>query len=180
MRRIVIVVGIVAALGALFAWGLLRGSPDRIITSNMLGRPVPSFTLPVHTNLLSDFGSNYRFPTGGLGRPVIINFWAEWCEPCREEAPLLQAVWELYGDQVEVIGIQTLDRGRQAAGRAFIAEFGLTFPNMVDDDSRVGRSFGLFGVPETFFVNADGTLLDKHAGILTAELLERRIEELLH
>ncbi len=180
MRRLVIVAVVIAALGLLFLYGLRRGSPDRIITSNMLGQPVPAIELPVHSNLLTQYGSTFSLPADAGGRPVIINFWAEWCEPCRVEAPLLQDIWEAYGDDVLVLGVQTLDRGRQAAGRSFINEFGLTFPNVFDGDSRSGRAYGLFGVPETFFVNSDGTLHEKHAGILTADLLERKVGELLN
>lgn len=179
-RRLLIVIAVVAVLGSLFLFGLLRGSPDRIITSNMIGQSVPSFRLPVHTNLTPQYGPEFEYASASFGRPVIINFWAEWCEPCRIEAPLLQDVWRGYGDELTVIGIQTLDRGRQAAGRAFINEFGLTFPNVVDDDSRIGRNYGLFGVPETFFIAADGTLVEKYAGILTPEVLENNIRRLLN
>ncbi len=179
MKRLLIVGLVVVALGALFAFGLWRGSPDRIITSNMLGQVVPGFELPVHLNLASRFGPEFSYDPAEFGKPVIVNFWAEWCEPCRVEAPLLQDVWQEHGEDVIVIGIQTLDKGRQAAGRAFIDEFGLTFPNVVDDDSRVGRNYGLFGVPETFFIAADGTLVEKYAGILSEEVLARNIGELL-
>ncbi len=178
MKRLLSVIVIVAALAGLFAFGLLRGAPDRIIDSNLMGRSVPAFSLPVHANLLSEYGASFGMPH--TGQPVILNFWAEWCEPCRTEAPLLEDVWQKYGDQVLVLGVQTQDKGRQAAGRAFIHEFGLTFPNVYDDDSRVGISYGIFGLPETFFIRADGTLQYKHAGILTAELLENQIEALLN
>ncbi len=179
MKRIVIVVVVVAALGGLFLFGLLRGSPDRIITSNMIGRTVPAFSLPVHLNLQDQYGPQLEYVSSTFGQPVIINFWAEWCEPCKIEAPLLQEVWEEYGAELTVIGIHTLDKGRHAAGRAFINEFGLTFPNVIDDDSRVGRSYGLFGVPETFFIGADGTLVEKYAGILDHDVLETNIRRIL-
>ncbi len=179
MKRVVIVAIVVAVLGALFWFGLRRGSPDRIITSNMIGRSVPAFALPVHANLQQQFGPELNYVPGEFGKPVIINFWAEWCEPCRVEAPLLQDVWQEYGSDVVVIGIQTLDKGRQAAGRAFIDEFGLTFPNVSDDDSRVGRNYGLFGVPETFFIDAEGTLVEKYAGILSDQVLADNIRSIL-
>ena len=179
MKRLLIVIAVVVALGALFVFGLMRGTPDRIITSNMLGEAVPGFELPMHLNLADQYGTSFSFDPQEFGKPLVINFWAEWCEPCRTEAPLLEAAWEEYGSDVVVVGIQTLDKGRQAAGRAFIEEFGLTFPNVVDDDSRVGRNFGLFGVPETFFVAADGTLLEKYAGILNEDVLASNIGRLL-
>lgn len=179
MKRIAIVIIVVAGLGALFLFGLLRGSPDRIITSNMIGQSVPSFNLPVHLNLQDRFGPEMSYLPETYGTPVVINFWAEWCEPCRVEAPILEEMWQKYGDEVTIIGIHTLDKGRQAAGRAFINEFGLTFPNVIDDDSRVGRSYGLFGVPETFFIGADGNLVYKYAGILDHDVLEENIGRIL-
>lgn len=179
MKRLLPVIAVVLVLGALFAFGLMRGSPDRIITSNMIGQAVPGFELPVHANLSATFGPQLEYDPAEFGRPVVINFWAEWCEPCRVEAPLLQESWLEHGGEVVVIGIQTLDKGRQAAGRAFIDEFGLTFPNVVDDDSRIGRSYGLFGVPETFFISADGTLVEKYAGILTHQVLSDSIGRIL-
>ena len=179
MKRLLIVLAVVAGLGTLFFFGLQRGSPDRVITSSMIGREVPAFRLPMHGNLISEHGSELEYVPAGFGKPVIINFWAEWCEPCRIEAPLLQQVWQEYGEDLTVIGIHTLDKGRQAAGRAFINEFGLTFPNVVDDDSRVGRNYGLFGVPETFFIDADGLLVEKYAGILSEEVLSEHIDRIM-
>jgi len=179
MKRIVFVLVAVAALGALFLFGLRRGSPDRIITSNMIGREVPAFRLPLHTNLVSEHGTELEYVPGSFGKPIVINFWAEWCEPCKIEAPLLEDAWQKYGEDVTVIGIHTLDKGRQAAGRAFINQFGLTFPNLVDDDSRIGRNYGLIGVPETFFIDAQGRLVEKYAGILSEEVLDRHIGRII-
>src|SRR5690625_5324655 len=72
-RRLLIVIAVVAVLGSLFLFGLLRGSPDRIITSNMIGQSVPSFRLPVHTNLTPQYGPEFEYASASFGRPVIIN-----------------------------------------------------------------------------------------------------------
>lgn len=178
MKRLSLVIIVVAVLAALFIYGLQRGAPDRIITSNMVGKSVPAFDLPLHTTFLSTFGSDLVYEPGSYGKPVIINFWATWCAPCRDEAPLLQAAWLESGSDVEIIGVQTLDKDRHQAGRDFIAEFGLTFPNVMDNSNRVGISYGIFGLPETFFIAADGTLLHKHAGPVTKELLDTQIQAL--
>lgn len=174
MKRLLVVVAVVAVLGALFLFGLLRGSPDRDIESNLLGKSIPAFELPVHTPFLTSYGPNLEFEPGGYGKPVIINFWATWCEPCRTEAPLLEAAWREHGSDVEIIGVQTLDRNEQA-GANFISEFNLTFPNVKDLTNRTGIAYGIFGLPETFFVAADGTLLHKHAGAVTQKLLAEQI-----
>jgi cytochrome c biogenesis protein CcmG, thiol:disulfide interchange protein DsbE len=176
--RVVTPVVVVGALAALFAFGLLRGSPDRDIPSNLLGRQVPSFELPLYEHYVAAYG-----PTLSLdehrGRPMIINFWASWCGPCYTEAPHLQRIWQRFGDEVLVIGVQTQDRDARSAGRAFIDQFGLSFPNVIDNDSRVSIAYGLFGVPETFFVRADGTLAHKHAGPVTEAMMVEQIEALL-
>ena len=178
MRRVFVSGLVVAMLGALFVFGLLRGQPDRDIPSNLIGRTSPGFELPLYEHYAADFGpvlalEEYR------GTPMIINFWASWCGPCYEEAPHLERIWQRYQDQVLVIGIQTQDRDARAAGRAFIDRFGLSFPNVIDNDSRVSITYGLFGVPETFFVRADGTVMHKHAGPVTEAMMTERIEAML-
>ena len=178
LRRLLPVVATVAALSALFLFGLLRGSPDRDIPSNFLGRQVPNFDLPVFERCMAEVGPRLTLDEV-RDRPMVINFWASWCGPCYEEAPHIQRAHERYGDEVLFIGIQTQDRDARAAGRAFIERFDLTFPNVFDGDSRTSIAYGLFGVPETFFVRADGTVAYKHVGPVDARLLTERVEALL-
>ncbi|MEX2541820.1 MAG: TlpA disulfide reductase family protein [Trueperaceae bacterium] len=179
MSRGLMVLAVVGALGALFLFGLLRGEPDRDIASARLGKRLPDFELPVHARFRTDYGSTFEFESEALGRPLVVNFWATWCIPCRDEAPVLQAAWRRYGDRLTILGIQTQDPGRVAGGLEFIDEFGLTFPNLIDERSRVSIDWGLFGVPETYFLRADGTLAYKHTGIVNEAVLDERIGELL-
>ena len=94
--------------------------------------------------------------------------------------PLLQAMYERYKDQILFIGIQESDT--KEAGNDFLDEYSVTYLNIMDNiagRSQVGIDYALFGLPETFFVRSDGTLLYKHPGEVTAELLEQKIAELL-
>jgi cytochrome c biogenesis protein CcmG/thiol:disulfide interchange protein DsbE len=179
MSRLLVVIAIVALLGGLFYFGLTRTDKSRsdmpVETANKL---VKDFELPVHARYQGEYGPLFKL-SDYKGKPMIINFWASWCPPCREEMPVLQQGWEEYGDKVLFLGIQTQDRGKLKEGEALMDEFGLTFPSLIDDDSRTSVDYGLFGVPETFFVRADGTLLYKFAGGVSAQLLEEKVGELL-
>ncbi|MBA2665611.1 MAG: TlpA family protein disulfide reductase [Trueperaceae bacterium] len=178
MRRVLVTTAVVGSLAALFVFGLLRGHPDRDIPSNLLGRTAPSFELPLYEHYTAEYGTVLSLAEE-RGRPMIINFWASWCGPCYDEAPHLERIWNRYRDDVLVIGVQTQDRDARAAGRAFIDQFGLSFPNVHDNDSRVSITYGLFGVPETFFVRADGTVQYKHAGPVTESMMVEQIEAML-
>jgi len=179
LRRLLLVVASLALLGALFAFGLLRGSPDRDIASVLIDRPAPSFSLPLYDRYQPDYGASFDLGDH-LGKPMVINFWASWCLPCYEEAPVLQQAWLTYQPRgVQFLGIQTQDKDKRDEGRSFIGRFGLTFPNAFDNDSVVSVDWGLYGVPETFFVDAQGNIRAKHVGPVTAEVLATQVEALL-
>lgn len=178
MKRVLVVLAVSIMLGALFLFGLYRGAPDRNVPSNLIGRPVPAFEMPLYERYQGTWGPTLG-PEERAGRPMIVNFWASWCGPCYQEAPALQASWQTYGDDVLFVGVQTQDRDKRAEGRAFLDQFDLGFPNGFDDDSRIGIEFGLFGVPETFFIRADGTVAYRHTGPVTAAVMEEQIAGLL-
>ena len=97
------------------------------------------------------------------GHPVILNFWASWCIPCRDEAPLLEGTWQEFRSQgLVVLGVDTQDL--EAPARAFLKEFRITYLNVRDPDGSVGRWFGTTGVPETFFVDREGRIRGKFPG----------------
>ncbi len=97
------------------------------------------------------------------GHPVILNFWASWCVPCREEAPLLEQVWNEYrGRGLVVLGVDTQDL--ESPARTFLEKYAITYPNGRDPDGSVSRMFGASGVPETFFIGADGRIRGKFPG----------------
>ncbi len=100
---------------------------------------------------------------GLAGHPVILNFWASWCIPCRDEAPLLERTWQEFRSQgLIVLGVDTQDL--ETPARAFLKEFRITYPNVRDPDGSVGRQFGTTGVPETFFIDRKGRIRGKFPG----------------
>lgn len=158
---------VLAAVVALFAWALTR---EPALSSPLVGKTAPEFEIPL-------FDVDSTLALNELrGRPVVVNFWASWCVACRDEARVLEAGWRHHGPAVAFVGIAVNDE-REAA-RAFIARYGKTYHLGPDRDGSIAVDYGLFGVPETFFVAPDGRILAKHVGPLTGADLERRIADL--
>jgi cytochrome c biogenesis protein CcmG/thiol:disulfide interchange protein DsbE len=155
---------------ALLAYGF-RTDP-RAIPSPLVGRPAADFALRAFDGTAVRLDA-YR------GKVVVINFWASWCVPaCYDEAPALERSWRAYRDRdVIVIGVAIQDRDE--ASRKFIADFSLSFPNAPDPGGRVSVEYGVYGVPETFFIDRHGRIRLKHAGAVTDDLFAREVERLL-
>jgi len=109
---------------------------------------------------------------------VVINFWASWCAARREEHPALIAAWDRYRDQgVVMLGIDYQDRVSDAL--AFVREMGGDWPILEDPGGRVALSYGVYGVPETFFIDRRGIVQYKRIGASSYELLTDQIQQLL-
>ncbi len=158
----VFVFGLLGLLG----WGLMRVNKGQV-DSGM----APDFTLTSfdgETLTLSDL----------RGQVVIINFWASWCPPCREEAPYLEATWRKYKDQgVVFIGVDYVDT--EAKALAYIEEFDITYFNGPDVGTRISYDYNMQGVPETFYVAKNGELRGLKIGPLYPPELDQKIDELL-
>jgi thiol-disulfide isomerase/thioredoxin len=111
------------------------------------------------------------------GTPVVVNVWASWCGPCRLEAPELAKVAAEYEGRVRFLGIDVLDARPDA--RAFIQEFGWTYPSLFDRTGEIRDSLGLIGQPHTLFYAANGTLVDTHLGTITGDQLQAQVEALV-
>jgi thiol-disulfide isomerase/thioredoxin len=111
------------------------------------------------------------------GTPVVLNIWASWCGPCRDEAPLLTAAAQKYGHQVQFLGVDILDQTGAAA--TFATEFHVPYPSVFDPTGDIRDGFGFLGQPDTIFFDAHGTKIKIVSGALTAQLLDAEIQRLL-
>ena len=154
----------------LLAYGF-RMSP-RDIPSPLLGRPAPVFALATLEGAPWSLEAN-------RGKVVVLNFWASWCYPaCYEEAPVLERNWRGYRERgVVVVGVDIQDK-RDAALK-FVGDFGLTFPVAQDLKGTVSVDYGVYGVPETFFVDRQGRIRVKHVGAVTDDVFRTTVDRLL-
>jgi cytochrome c biogenesis protein CcmG, thiol:disulfide interchange protein DsbE len=154
----------------LLAYGF-RTDP-RAIPSPLIDKPAALFTLTTFAGQPISLGAL-------RGRVVVLNFWASWCYPaCYDEAPVLARAWERFKDKgVVMIGVNIQDKEEPA--KKFLAQFGHTFPNAPDPGGRVSVDYGVYGVPETFFIDKAGRIRFKQVGAVTDELMRQRLETLL-
>lgn len=158
-----------AAIAAFLGWGLTRDA--RILPSALIDKPAPEFDLPPipgrddHGFARSDLG----------GEPMLVNVWASWCVPCRAEHPLLTRLAE---EGAIVHGINYKDQPADA--RAFLDQLGDPFRYIGQDrDGRASIDWGVYGVPETFVIDADGRIVYKHVGPMRPRDIDTKILPLL-
>ena len=161
-----------AALPVLLLLGYGFRTDPREIPSPLIGKPAAPFTLKT-------FDGEQISLEALRGKVVVVNFWASWCFPaCYEEGPVLARAWETFkGRDVIMIGIDIQDK--EEAAKKFLKEFNYTFPNAPDPLGRVSVDYGVYGVPETFFIDRTGRVRWKTVGAVTDEMLKQRIETLL-
>jgi cytochrome c biogenesis protein CcmG, thiol:disulfide interchange protein DsbE len=174
-RRLIVSIPLVAflALAALFMLRLGAGDPSRI-PSALIGHPAPTTDLPPLPGLERD-----GKPVPGLnsaelkGEVTVLNVWASWCVPCRDEAPLLIA---LAADRrIRIVGINYKDQPDNA--RRFLGRYGNPFiANGTDGNGRAAIEWGVYGVPETFVVGRDGRIAYKLIGPITADNLDQTLK----
>lgn len=163
---IVLVFAIVLALLGLLGWGL-----DKAQKGPIENGPAPDFTL-------QDFDGRSVTLSDLRGQVVVINFWASWCPPCREEAAYLERTWRKYKDQgVVFIGVDYVDT--EKAALAYMEEFDITYFNGPDIGTRISDAYNIQGVPETFFIARNGEVRGMHIGPIYSPDLDEKIEELL-
>ncbi|MEX2551780.1 MAG: TlpA disulfide reductase family protein [Actinomycetota bacterium] len=151
--RVLAFVLVPLAFISFIGYSLLQTQPPK----GLVGSRMPVFSLPL-------LGGGSNFSSSDLaGEPVVINFWASWCIPCREEARVLEAAWKKYESQgVRVLGVNVQDSEQDA--QAFVKEFGITYPTVRDTDLKLWTMLGVAGLPETFFVDHESIFFGVGSG----------------
>ncbi|HEX6160143.1 MAG TPA: redoxin family protein [Thermoanaerobaculia bacterium] len=168
MNRVVLFVGalITASLVAVLMSGL--GRDPKHIQSPLLGNAAPHF-------VLKSVGSAETIDIAGFrGKPVVLNFWATWCGPCWEEHPILNETARAH-PEVQFLGVVFQDD--EAKIQDFLRRRGAAYPTVIDDGGRTAIAYGVGGIPETFFLDANGAIVAKHDGALTQQQLADYLSE---
>ncbi len=135
-------------------------------------RPAPDFTLPALDGSGAISLHSFR------GAVVVLNFWGSWCGPCRLEAPGLERTWQAYRDRgVRFLGVD--ERDNDAAARAFVDEFQLTYPSAVDPGGTLADDYEIFGMPTTYVIDPGGGLRYRFVGYLEAPILQRALNDVI-
>lgn len=161
-----VVFAVMIALLAIVGWKLTKVTAAQIDSG-----AAPDFTL-------TSFSGETITISELRGQVVVINFWASWCPPCREEAAYLEQTWRKYQDQgVMFIGVNYADTDKAAL--AYLDEFDVTYFNGVDIGTRISQDYNMQGVPETYFIDKSGQIHSVHIGPLYPPTLDQKIDILL-
>ena len=161
---------VVTAIMAVFGYALLHGVASGR-KDMLIGRPAPNFQYTTF--------SGQRVSLAGLrGKPVMVNFWGSWCVPCKDEAPVLAQEWQKFqGRGVQFVGVAIWDK--TAAAKAFAKSEGATWLNGMDNNGKIAIDYGVYGVPESYFISRDGTLVDRYVGPFVGNAGASKLEQYL-
>lgn len=156
-------------LAALVAVGCSNGGGGRSDGPLLPADPeeLPAFDLATYERLLAELE----------GTPVLVNIWASWCGPCRDEAPHLASAHAEFGDRVQFLGVDILDE--RGSAREFMREYGWTYPSVFDGPGAIRDGLGILGQPATLFYDASGELVKTWSGPLTEEALAEGLDAIV-
>ena len=167
--RLIVVAGI-AALVVVLALAFRHDPQD--LKTGTVGKPAAAFTLQKLD------GSGPLTVTPGDGKVVVINFFASWCIPCKQENPALVRMYERYRSSPDVVFVGVLYQDSLESGLNYVRDNGVTWPTVNDDQGRVAFQFGVFGIPETYFIGSDGVIAGRHIGPIDEQTLATGIDDL--
>jgi cytochrome c biogenesis protein CcmG/thiol:disulfide interchange protein DsbE len=172
MNRKVIILGSLAFISLLvFVWARGFGTDPHAVPFMLAGKPAPDF----HIKRL-DTGEEVSL-SQFRGQPVVLNFWATWCGPCKMEHPTLEWAAKAYQGKVVMLGIVFEDTEENT--RKFLKTHGWSFTQLFDAKSTVAVDYGVAGVPETYFIGRDGIIKGKYAAPIDQGTMMQRLQEIL-
>lgn len=171
MNRTVFLVGVIIAAAVVAVLFVGLGKNPAEIRSPLVGKPAPVFALrEVGTNRTVDI-TQYR------GKPLVVNFWATWCGPCWEEHPVLVANARMFEGSVNFLGVVFQDKEDKILG--FLQQRGSSYPTVVDEAGKTAIAYGVGGVPETYFIDANGVIVAKFNGPMSPDVLREHIQKVM-
>jgi cytochrome c biogenesis protein CcmG, thiol:disulfide interchange protein DsbE len=156
-----------AIVGMVVVLVLSFGKDPHEVPFALRDKPAPAFKLKRLDGAGEVSSSDFQ------GKPIMLNYWASWCIPCAQEHSSLVRASREWGSRVQFVGIVYQDT--DPAARAYLAEHGAPYPQLVDPGSEVALDYGVAGVPETYFIDAHGIVRDKFAGPLDARRISERL-----
>lgn len=177
-RRIVIfcVISLVnVGLLALILTQLLTPATHSV-TDPLVGHPAPNFTLVL---LHTDSSKNTLSLSNLKGKPIVLNFWASWCQPCKEELPLLENAWiqmQTQNKNIVFLGIDFQESNSDAS--SFLLQHGITYMAGLDTDGSIANKYGVSSLPQTFFIDRHGTVTSREPQELTAQELSSNLQSI--
>ncbi len=176
-RRRILIFCVVSLLNvgllALLLTLLLTPAPDTA-SDPLVGHPAPNFSLAM---LRPPTGKSTLSLSNFKGKAVVLNFWASWCDPCKEEAPLLESAWkrmQAQGKDVVFLGIDFQDSSNN--GISFLQQYSITYPAVLDADGSVASKYSVTSLPVTIFINRNGTVMSRVPRELTAQVLSSNLQ----
>ena len=143
-------------------------------TDPLVGHAAPDFSVAL---LIPSSGQTRLALSDLKGEAIVLNFWATWCAPCKEELPLLEQTWKQLqgqGKKVTFLGMDFQESSSDAA--SFLQHYGITYPIVLDMDGAVALKYGITALPQTIFINHQGTVVTRVAGELTAAILSSDLQ----
>ncbi len=170
MNRWVLIIGLLMTAPLVAILGSGFGKDPHAIKSPLVGRAAPTFKLrPLDGQEPVGLNENPQ--------PTVLNFWATWCRPCVAEHGVLTAAANRYRGKVRFLGVVYEDTEPRI--KAYLKRSGAAYPMLIDEAGKTAIAYGVYGVPETFFVGADGTIKAKHAGALNPQNIDGYIKQIL-
>jgi len=160
---------LIAFFISILAISIIGKKNKHTIVSPLIGKQFPNYEIELFNGDKLNIG-NLK------GNVLLINFWASWCNPCKQEFPALETSWSKHkNSKVVFLGINILDDKNHA--KQYLETFKSNYPNGIDTDGSIAVDLGVAGVPETFFVNEKGIIIDKYVGPLTEEIIDYYINK---